>query len=148
VLVVQGDTPLPTLPRTRVVANHEWRTGQLGSLQVGIRSVRADAPDVDGLLVLAVDRPSVRPATVAALAQAWRRNPGHVWQPAFEGQRGHPIVYPADLLDVLLALPAGASARELLRSQTVRERRRALDVDDPGILLNVDTPDDLRRLGA
>jgi molybdenum cofactor cytidylyltransferase len=96
------------------------------------------------VLVLTVDRPHVLPATVVALVAAFRDAPAYAWQPEHAGRRGHPQIYPAALLSALAALPPDSDPRELLRGHSAL--RRALPVDDPAVLDNLDTPQDLARL--
>lgn len=148
-VAVWGAVELGPLPADVIAAhNPRWSEGQLSSLQAGIRALLAHAPRVAGCLVLTVDRPAVTQASVDALVAAWRQAPSALWQPRYEGRSGHPMLYPADLLGPLLALSPSSSARELVRSDAVRTRRRWLDVDDPGVVLNVDTPEDLDALDS
>jgi CTP:molybdopterin cytidylyltransferase MocA len=101
---------------------------------------------VTGIVVLSVDRPHVRPATVAELVDAHRRDPSAIWQPKYRARLGHPILYPADLFDEILALDPSSTMRSLLARPDVRGRRCAVEVDDPAVLDNIDTPQDWERL--
>jgi molybdenum cofactor cytidylyltransferase len=144
ILVVTGAQDLAAVdlaPATRI-HNDAWPQGQLSSLQRGLAALHSPA----GLLVLTIDRPHVRPATVAALLAAFAAAPECIWQPAHAGRRGHPIVYPAALLPALRALPVDASPRDLLGRHA--DLRRSLAVDDPAVLDNLDGPADLARLAT
>lgn len=146
IVAVAGAVPLPPaeLGSARAVVNTDWPKGQMSSLQVGLAAIAGAAPD--GVLVLTVDRPHVAPATVVALAEAHRGDPSAIWQPALAGRRGHPILYPGDLIAALRELASDEGPRAWLRSPAIAGRRRELAVDDPAILENIDTPGDLRRL--
>jgi CTP:molybdopterin cytidylyltransferase MocA len=148
IVIVSGAVELAAVSDAIEVHNARWPEGQLSSLQAGVRAVLARAPTIGGCLIFTVDRPAVQQATVDALVAAWRSEPKGLWQPRHRGRSGHPMLYPADLLPALLALAPDSSARELVRSEPVRTRRRMLDVDDAGVVLNVDTPEDLRELGS
>ena len=143
IVVVTGAQALDpeALAPARLVHNPTWPQGQLSSLQRGLAAL---AGPVSGVLVLTVDRPHLRPATVAALVAAFRGAPSYLWQPEQGGRRGHPLIYPAALLPALLALPASADPRELVRRHD--DLRRGLAVDDPAIFDNLDRPEDLARL--
>jgi molybdenum cofactor cytidylyltransferase len=143
ILVVTGAVDLADvdLGPARRVHNAAWPSGQLGSLQRGLAELDAD----DGLLVLTVDRPHLRPATVAALLAAFMNDPAGIWQPTHAGRRGHPILWPAALLPRLRGLPVDASPRAVLDAHA--DLRRELAVDDPAVLDNLDRPADLARLG-
>ena len=69
-----------------------------------------------------------------------------VWQPAYRGRRGHPVLYPHDLVVDLLGLAKDETARTLLARPDVAPRRRLLDVDDRAVVENLDQPEDLKLL--
>lgn len=122
---------------------HEgWPQGQMSSLRRGLGAL----PPGRGVLLLTVDRPHLRRDTAVALAAAAREAPTAIWQPLHEGRRGHPLVYPADLIPLLVALPLATSPRELLARPEISARRRFLPTADPAVLDNIDRPEDLSRL--
>lgn len=148
IAVVQGATPLPdaAIVGSQRVDNPRWQDGPLSSLQAGLARVLAD--EVDGVLVLTVDRPHVKVETIDALVAAWRDAPRRVWQPSFEGAHGHPIVWPVDLARRLAELSPPSTARDVARAPDVSARRAFLAVDDPAVAENLDRPEDLKRLPA
>ena len=130
-----------------LVENPDFRLGQLTSMQCGLRAVPADA---DGVLFTLVDHPAVTPATIAALVDASRDAlldsgaPAPLRIPRCDGRRGHPIRISKSLIPEFLALPAGASAREIVTRHA--SEIAYIDVDDPGILQDVDDPAAYQRL--
>ena len=133
-----------TMRRARealLVENPDFRFGQLSSMQCGLRAVPADA---DAVLFTLVDHPAVRPETIAQLLAYGGREPIRI--PRFGGRRGHPILFSKSVVPEFLALPAGSSAKEVV-SRYAGEIAY-LDVDDPGILADVDDPEAYRRLLA
>lgn len=108
---------------------------QIDSLRSGLDALN---DDVDAVVVLPVDHPRVRPATVQALIAAWADDPEALARPVHDGEPGHPTLFPRRVWDALgdPALEEGA--------RSVVEAERVLDVpvDDPGILVDIDTPDD------
>jgi molybdenum cofactor cytidylyltransferase len=147
VVVVEGAVSLPTeeLGGALLVRNEAWADGPLGSLQVGLRAM-VEAGGRGPVLVLTVDRPHLAERTLRALARALEGDPSAVWQPRLGERRGHPIVYPNDLVSTLIALRPPTTPRDLLAQPEVASRRRHVDVDDPAVLDNLDTPQDLERL--
>jgi molybdenum cofactor cytidylyltransferase len=146
VIVVDGAHRLE-LGDVELVHNEHWEQGPLSSLQVGLRRALALEPALAGVLVHHVERPRVRVETIAKLLAAFAEQPEMLWQVAVAGHSGHPMLWPRALFDALLALdPARDSARTLVRGAAA-ERRRKLEVDDLGVLDNIDSPADLALLG-
>lgn len=145
-VVVQGATALDDLDLgpARLVDHAGWEAGPLSTLQAGLAAL--SRPAEAGVLVLTVDRPHVRPQTVRALAQRFASDPTRLWQPRFEGRHGHPIVYPADLVFRLRALPPEATARDVVHADDVRPRRAFMDTQDAAVVDNIDRPEDYARL--
>ncbi len=125
------------------VTNPDPERGQLSSLQCGLRAAPAASA---GVIFTPVDCPLIRPSTVAALAAAYRaRQPeALVAVPRHQERRGHPVLVAASLIPEFLALPAGAQAREVVRRHA--DQVLQVDVDDPGILADVDEPASYERL--
>lgn len=94
-------------------------------------------PDAAGWLVLPADMPLVRPTTLVAVA---RQLAGHaVVYAQHKGRRGHPVGFSAELYSELVALTGDEGARRLVS----RYPAVGIDVDDPGVLIDVDTQADL-----
>ncbi|MDR6490491.1 molybdenum cofactor cytidylyltransferase [Paraburkholderia terricola] len=111
--------------------------GMGASLAAGIEA----SDDAEGWIVALADMPRIAVTTIEALARALDGGASLV-APFYEGQRGHPVGFGIAHRDALLKLDGDAGARSLLMSQHVTR----LDVDDPGILRDVDTPEDLRNV--
>ncbi len=113
--------------------------GELGmghSIAMGV-AARADAA---GWLILPGDMPMVRSATLREVA---RELPEHaVVYAQHKGVRGHPVGFSSELYSELVELRGDEGARRLV----ARYPAFGVEVDDPGILIDVDTEDDLDDL--
>lgn len=98
--------------------------------------------DADGWLIVPGDMPMLRAGSMVAVAQALEQYP--VAYAQYRGQRGHPVGFSAELYSELVGLQGDEGARRLV----ARYPAQAVDVDDPGVLLDVDTDEDLARLRA
>jgi molybdenum cofactor cytidylyltransferase len=107
------------------------------SLAAGIQA----SEDAEGWIVALADMPRIQIATIEAVARALDGG-APIVAPYYNGQRGHPVGFGAEHRDALLSLDGDSGARALLDSQRVMR----LDVDDAGILRDIDTPEDLRAL--
>jgi len=114
----------------------------LGSVQAAIKEVINRS--VDGLLVWPVDYPHVRSDTAITLISAFLRSHRSIAIPVFERQRGHPVIFGCDVFDELLAAPPGEGARAVVRAD--RSRVMEVQVDDPAIIEDIDTPEDYKDL--
>ena len=108
--------------------------GMLSSLQCGLACAPHDA------LFTPVDLPGISRDTIQRLAAA----DGPVVIPTFQGRKGHPVRISHDVIAELLALPVEAQARDAIR----RHDAQLIEVDDPRILQDVDTPADYDALLA
>ena len=117
----------------------DWARGMRASLRAGVAALQALHPEAPAdVLLTHVDRPLVLPETLQVLMDAPRGRP---ISPVFEGRGGHPVVLPKGLLPRLLK-PDDQPLRDLLLNP------RQVVVQDPGVLLNVNTPEAYARLLA
>lgn len=100
----------------------------------------AASPEAAGWLILPGDMPRVRPETLRAVAERLSQHP--IVQAWHQGRRGHPVAFTAPLRAELTALAGDEGARSIV----AKHGAFACDVDDPGILVDVDTAGDLARL--
>jgi len=108
-----------------------WGMGD--SIAAGV-SMHASAT---GWLVLPADMPLVKPSSLRAVAQALDQQPIAFAQ--HRGRRGHPVGFGAELFSELVMLKGDEGARRLL----ARYPTAAVELDDPGVLFDIDTVDDL-----
>jgi molybdenum cofactor cytidylyltransferase len=138
-VVRPGDNVLSALliaEGLRVVECPQAEQGMAHSLAAGI----AAAPDVEGWVIALADMPYIKVPTIARIAQALSAG-AVLAAPFHQDRRGHPVGFSVALRAELAALQGDVGAREILaRHARVLTR---IDVDDPGILLDVDTPADL-----
>jgi molybdenum cofactor cytidylyltransferase len=107
--------------------------GMGASIAAGVRA----CPDSGGWLVLPGDMPLVRPATLIAVARALDIHP--VAYAQHHGRRGHPVGFAAELYSELTGLSGDEGARRLV----ARYPAFAVEGDDPGVLVDIDTVNDL-----
>lgn len=96
--------------------------------------------DAQGWLILPGDMPLVRSASLLAVAEVLAHEP--IAYAQYRGRRGHPVGFSAELYSELAALEGDEGARRLL----ARYPAQAVELDDPGVLIDVDTTEDLQRL--
>ena len=96
-----------------------------------------------GWVIALADMPFLQSATVRTLAAAVATGAA-LAAPRYQGRRGHPVCFGPSYRDTLLALTGDRGGRDLLCA--AGDRLHLFDCDDPGVLADIDTPDDFERL--
>ncbi|WP_118180047.1 nucleotidyltransferase family protein [Paraburkholderia phosphatilytica] len=122
-----------------VVFSAAVERGMGASLAAGIDA----SADADGWVVALADMPRIAISTIEHVARAIDDG-ASIAAPFYGEQRGHPVGFGPEHLAELQALDGDAGARALFAMHPVTR----IDVDDPGVVQDVDTPDDLRRIGS
>jgi molybdenum cofactor cytidylyltransferase len=120
----------------RVVRAERAAEGMGASLAAGVDAAGA----ADGYVVALADMPWIAPPTIARIARALEQG-ATIAAPRHAGKRGHPVGFAASLRAELLALGGDEGAKRVLAAH--RAALQLIDVDDPGVLRDVDRPDDL-----
>jgi molybdenum cofactor cytidylyltransferase len=124
-----------------IVVNENWHEGQLSSMQCGLRALLAAA---EGVMFTPVDFPAIAEETVAALVSRFERGDAPLVIPRYGQRRGHPVCCSRELIQEFLSLPPDAQAREIVHRHSAEAAY--VDVDDPGVLLDVDDPEAYHNL--
>src|SRR2546428_4343453 len=96
-----------------------------------------------GALVTLVDLPVVTAETIKALLASFRAAPLPILIAAYQGRRGHPVLFSSQVYGEILAAPLDQGAKVVVRKDPARVRE--IQLDDPGILADIDTPEDYAR---
>jgi molybdenum cofactor cytidylyltransferase len=102
-------------------------------------AVRASGA-ADGWIVALADMPFIRPETIRRVAGAIAGG-APIAAPDYRGSRGHPVGFDAKFGIALRALAGDTGAREIVKANAAAVVR--VEVDDPGVVRDIDTPADL-----
>lgn len=120
----------------------DYAEGQAASLRCGLAALPAGT---QAALILLVDQPLVTTALINHMLSDWRRDPvALALIPRYQGQRGNPVLLAASLLPELAALQGDRGARVILANYA--EQVRWLDLDDPAVVTDLDTPEAYQSL--
>jgi molybdenum cofactor cytidylyltransferase len=133
---------IPRDARIAIVENPNHSRGQLSSLKVGLGVLR---PDATGALVHLGDHPMVRVETFQAIVDSYNRTGKPIVIARQDGCRGHPVIFDRALFGELLSAPEEEGARHVVNANPARVAY--IDLADPGINLDLDTPADLTHAG-
>jgi molybdenum cofactor cytidylyltransferase len=103
------------------------------------------SPSPDDCWLLAPgDHPAFSAGVVRLLLEAARATAHSIVVPTHDGRRGHPVLMRWRQVQEIRALPPNEGINAFIRSHTAESLE--LPVADPGILANLDTPEDYERL--
>ena len=131
---------IPVHPTLHIVENPRYFQGQLSSLMVGIGALSVES---EAAIVNLVDHPLIAATTISALLSSFRVNPSPILIASYNGKRGHPVLFSRQIYGEILAAPLDQGAKFVVRKDPSRVCE--LPLDDPGILADIDTPEDYRR---
>jgi len=123
------------------VFNNNFDDGEmLSSIQCGIRAV----PDQSLAIMIGLgDQPQVQEGSVRMVCDAFRATKPDLIIPSCQMKRGHPWLVSRRLWSELLGLDAPQTTRSFLNSH--KNDIHYVNVDDEGILADLDTPEDYKR---
>ena len=130
-------------PGPQVVVNRDYKLGMLSSLHTGIRALPAEA---EAALFTLVDHPTVRETTLDQLLAAFKEPGKLLVIPRYHDRHGHPVIVSRAVLDEMLELAPDASPKDVIRAH--RAETEFVEVDDPGVLRDIDSPLDYEELEA
>ena len=107
------------------------------TLAYGIKLVQS----ANACLICLADMPFVKTTTYQTLAKSLTAS--NIVVPVFDGKQGNPVGFGKRYFKNLLMLNGDSGGRSLL--QTHADAIQRIEVDDPAILYDIDTPEDLEK---
>ena len=125
----------------RFVHNPDFADGMSTSLRVGVAAAGA----VGAALICLGDMPRLEARHLDAVIDAYRTgDPDEIIVPTCDRKRGNPVLWPHSYFAEIAELSGDVGARALIDRHA--EQVRLLAIDDPAILVDVDTPAALAEL--
>ena len=124
--------------QVQIAVNENLDGDMASSVRIGRQQMASHA---NGVIVALCDYPLVTTGTIAHLAACHKASPGSILIPTHSGRKGHPTLFPIASLD---ELAEGGTLRDVVHRDPLRVQ--LIEVDDPGILQDMDTPEDYHLL--
>lgn len=124
-----------------VVVNQRAADGRGTSIAAG---VSACAECADAVVILLADQPLVSAALVRQLVAAWRAGSGRIVRPVCGDVVGHPVLFDKSFIPALLTLDGTTGGNSVIRRHDGALHQ--IELADPTLLFDVDTPGDLERV--
>lgn len=126
--------------RARPVVNHQYREGMLSSILAGLAAVEKSG--AEGALILPVDHPDVSAGIADLLIDRYHETRAPILLPTHRGRRGHPVLFSRAVFGEIRRAPEAVGARQVVWHH--QSDLLEVEVPDPGIGRDVDTPEDYR----
>jgi molybdenum cofactor cytidylyltransferase len=127
----------------KVVFCDAQKTDMADSLSTAVHYAAQFSESSAGFVIALADMPYIKPDTIKAVAHALNAGAAIV-APAYEGKRGHPVGFSAKFRNELEQLTGDEGARAILKHHA--NQIKLLECNDPGILADIDTPQDLNTM--
>jgi len=143
VLGHQADTILKSLrmdETTKLVVNEAYRNGMSTSIQAGLRAVSSDAR---AALIVLADQPFIKSAVIDQLISEYQKSGASIILPVYKGFRGNPVLIDRSLFNEMMEISGDIGCRSLFGLHS--DKIRKLPVEDIGVLIDIDTAEDLAK---
>jgi molybdenum cofactor cytidylyltransferase len=138
---VRQQLPTSAIGGLKIVVNQAYMQGMASSLRAGLSAV---GPRIDAALIVLADQPFIRPETLDRIVDRYRQSHAQIVIPSYKGFRGNPVLLDRSLFPEVMALDGDIGCRAIFGSHL--EGIVKAEVEDVGILLDIDTKDDYVRL--
>ncbi len=127
------ETILKKYPQVEIVLNRRFAEGMFTSVKEGVRQVRGEKFFFS---------PGDYPLISGEVCRKLLTEKGEILIPIFQGHKGHPVLFSAGMAEELLEAPDSSNLRDFIR----RKGYQTVVVEDEGILMDLDTPDDYEQI--
>jgi len=126
----------------RFVFNPDPLSEMAESIRCGLKVI--DPARVEAFLILPADMPLVLPDTIRLLIDSLLASNKSIAVPVFHSRRGHPVVFRSSLYETVLNFRSPQGIRPLVHGDP--SKVLLVEVDDEGVIADLDNWDDYRRL--
>jgi molybdenum cofactor cytidylyltransferase len=133
---------LGTRPLT-IVTNPDWALGQSTSMQAGLVALPAH---IGAAIFHLVDQPGVTAGVIDALIERHETTLAPVIWPEYRGRRGNPVLFDRRTFAELHGVQGDVGGKPVLMAYARAGAAERVAVDEPGVLLDIDKPEDLSRI--
>jgi molybdenum cofactor cytidylyltransferase len=129
-------------PDTIVAYNDDAATEMIDSIRIGLKTwaTREHIEANDGILLVPGDQPGIAAACIKQCVERFSGDPGGVVVAAYQGRRGHPLIFPGSLIAFVESPSCDSGLRQLAITHT--DRVRVVECDSPAVVRDIDSPAD------
>jgi molybdenum cofactor cytidylyltransferase len=119
------------------IFNEKYAEGMTTSIQAGIRAANMSA---SGYVICLSDQPKITSEQYNLLINAFEKEQNAIIIPAFQGERGNPVIFPAYLREEILQHDEMTGCKAIV--QRHKQQVKLVEMPTSHILLDIDTPED------
>jgi molybdenum cofactor cytidylyltransferase len=138
---IRHQLPQTLLAGVKVVVNRSYEQGMASSLRSGLSALD---PQSAAALIILGDQPFTLPETLDRIIQAYRDSGAQIVIPTHQGTRGNPVLLDRSVFSEAMALEGDVGCRAIFRNHL--EGIVNVEVEDVGVLLDIDDREDYERL--
>jgi molybdenum cofactor cytidylyltransferase len=139
--IIRKQMPDSALDGLKVIVNEAYSEGMASSLREGLAALDQE---IDAALIVLADQPFIRPATCGEIVDRYRCSEAQIVVPTYRGFRGNPVLVDRSVFHEIMSLRGDIGCRAIFGSHS--EGIVKVDVEDVGILLDIDDRADFERL--
>jgi molybdenum cofactor cytidylyltransferase len=128
-------------PDLQVVINHDYKSGQSTSLQVGVKKIQDKFP---AAMFLLGDQPMLDSKTIDMLLEQFWSSNKDICVPVFEGKRGNPVIFSQKFYTHLAKITGDIGARNIIKNHP--ETVLTFEIKNPLCFIDIDTQCDFDKL--
>lgn len=138
---IRQQFPTSSFAGLKVVVNQAYGQGMASSLREGLSALH---PQIDAALIVLADQPLIRPGTFGQIIDQYRVSDAQIVVPMYKGFRGNPVLLDRSVFPEIMALSGDIGCRAIFGTHS--EGIVKVQVDDVGVLLDIDNKADYARL--
>jgi molybdenum cofactor cytidylyltransferase len=138
---IRRQLPQSLLEGLRIVVNHAYGQGISSSLREGLSNIDSRS---DAALIILGDQPFLRPLTLHQIIDRYRGSRAQIVVPTYQGERGNPVLLDRSVFSEAMVLEGDVGCRAIFANHL--EGIFKVEVEDMGVLLDLDDPADYERL--
>jgi molybdenum cofactor cytidylyltransferase len=138
---IRRQLPQSLLEGLRIVVNHAYGQGMASSLREGLSNIDSRS---DAALIVLGDQPFLQPQTLHQIIDGYRGSRAQIVVPTYQGERGNPVLLDRSVFSEAMVLEGDVGCRAIFANHL--EGISKVEVEDMGVLLDLDDPADYERL--
>lgn len=125
--------------KVTILKNENWQQGKSSSILKGLSAI---GNHCRAILFVNIDQP-ITFRIVNQLIASYEKTGAKIHIPVFRHRKGHPVLFSSELLEALYLVNEESQGLKCI-IRAYQEEIELVNVDDPGILYNFNTPADLK----